>query len=170
MTIDKFSLEQLTDYQGFDAHWFLPFIIHRLRPIAINRQIDLTVSLQNILSESLVNRQLRLTWSVESENIGVPPVQENVITEWAACGIACIILPLYTGLRMLHVTQSGDGFDYWVGNRNEEFGLEISGTLAGNLNQRHRLKIRQLLNSPHHVAGYVCVVSFQAKQAILSSH
>lgn len=167
---DTFALEEIITRNAIDTRWFLPFTIYRLQPLAVDRSVTLDITLQNVLPEPLVVRQLQLTWAQASERLLTPPVQEHVITEWAACGIACALLPLYTGLQVLQVTQVGDRFDYWVGNETQEFGLEISGLLAGDLEQRHRTKIRQLIESPHKVAGYISVTNFQAQRSLLSFH
>lgn len=93
-----------------------------------------------------------------------------MITEWAACGMACVIVPLYTQLQILQVTQAGDGFDFWVGDGSREFGLEVSGTYTGDLALRHRNKVQQLRSSPHKVAGFVSVTRFRPLSSILSFH
>lgn len=165
---DTFALEEIITANAIDARWFLPFMIHRLQPVAFDRSVVFNVTLLNVLHEPFVQRQLQLTWTKASEKLHIPPVQAHVITEWAACGIACVVIPFYTGLQVLQVTQVGDRFDYWVGNEAQEFGLEISGLLVGDLEQRHRAKIRQLIENPHRVAGYVSVTSFQARRSILS--
>jgi len=167
---DVITLEEFDGSNAVDLGWFLPFIIYRLQPLARDYSATLEVTLQNIGQTPEATHKLTLTWSRESAKRLVPPVQEHIITEWAACGIACIVIPLYTDLQILHVTQIGDSFDYWVGNDANEFGLEVSGTMRGNLAQRHRAKVKQLLNSSHRVSGYVSVTGFEAKHTILSFH
>lgn len=147
MTENLINLEDAMAQNEIDSYWFLPFTIHRLKPLASNRVVAVELMLQNIAHENLVVRQLYFTWSLSSEARSVPPVQEHIITEWAACGLACAIVPLVTQFRILHVTQVGDSFDYWIGNEQREFGLEISGTLTSELDARHRSKIRQLLSN-----------------------
>ncbi len=110
------AIEEAMAQNVIETRWFLPFTIHRLQPVAINRIVTFELVLQNVLDEPLTIQPLRLTWSLTSENIRVPPVQEHIITEWAACGIACVIVPLVTKFQILQVTQSGDSFDYWVGD------------------------------------------------------
>ncbi len=51
-----------------------------------------------------------------------------------------------------------------------QFGLEVSGTLTGDLETRHRLKAEQLLDNPFGVDGYVVVVDFTARRVIFSFH
>ncbi|RIK40907.1 MAG: hypothetical protein DCC55_13590 [Chloroflexi bacterium] len=169
-TLDTFVLEDIVTLNRVDTRGFLPFTIYRLKPLATDRRVILTVTLQNVSAAPLEIRQLQLSWASESDRPNIPPVQEHVVTEWAACGIACALIPLYTGLQVIQVTQVGDRFDYWVGNESQEFGLEVSGLLTGELEQRQRIKLRQLSESPHKVAGYISITSFHAQRTILSFH
>jgi hypothetical protein len=105
----------------------------------------------------------------------VPPlpdqgVGEQTVTEWAALGVACILVSLYAGLRMQAVTGQGDRFDYWVDDDQAEYGLEVSGTLTLEVEARHAAKIRQWRLNPHGVDGWVATVGFATRQAILSFH
>ena len=71
------------------------------------------------------------------------------------------------------MAAEGDRFDYWVGSEEYECGLEVSGTMmvnADDIEARHRSKVRQLLDNPYSVGGYVIVVSFATRQAIFSYH
>ncbi len=98
-------------------------------------------------------------------------MQGKVVTEWAACGIACIVVPFYTGLQVLSVAAEGDRFDYWIGDADQEFGLEVNGTMAesqNDLEARHRSKVQQLQENPYGVSGYVAVAGFAARQVIFS--
>jgi hypothetical protein len=164
-----FALEEIVTRNAIDARWFLPFTIHRLAPQSVNQSAVIKLSLSSIQEERKVS-SLQLTWQPESAALTVPPVQEHIVTEWAACGVACAVIPLYTGLQVLQVAQSGDGFDYWIGNEDQEYGLEVSGTMGVDIEQRHRAKVRQLLQSPHKVAGYISITSFRAMNSVLSFH
>lgn len=97
-------------------------------------------------------------------------VSERTITEWAACGLACVVLARYTQARMFQVTGDGDRFDYWVRDGQREYGLEVSGTLTDELETRHRAKVRQLQDNPYGVAGYVVVAGFTSRAVICSFH
>lgn len=167
---DTIAVEEIITANAIDTSWFLPFVIHRLQPFAVNRVVTIDVVLQDIWDEPLMLHPLRLTWHSESEGFVTPPVQDHSITEWAACGLGCVFLPLYTEWGVLQVTQSGDSFDYWVGNDEFEFGMEMSGTLGEDLERRHRRKVQQLRQSRHNVAGYVSVISFQLNRSIFSFH
>jgi hypothetical protein len=102
-----------------------------------------------------------------------PGVQERTVTEWAACGVACAVLSEYTNLHVGAVAQEGDRFDYWVVEGEAEFGLEISGTMTESEEEfaaRHRIKVRQSLENPYGVDGYVIVVGFVLQRVLFSFH
>jgi hypothetical protein len=165
--LDKVVLEEITARNVIDARWFLPFLVHRLQSDK-ERTAVLAITLYDVLEASTSKSQLELTWGIKTETI--LPIQEHTITEWAAYGIACVLIPLYTAFKVKQVTQLGEGFDYWIGNDEQEFGLEISGTLAEDIVQRHRNKIWQFKKNPLQISGYVNVTGFQEKHSILSFH
>lgn len=134
-------------------------------------EATLTVTLRDIpqIGESI--RRLRLRWRPESAPAHPFGVQEKVVTEWAACGIACAVAPFYTGLRVLSVAEEGDRFDYWIGNTEKELGLEVSGTLSETLSEletRHRLKVQQFRENPYGVNGYALVVGLTTRRVVFS--
>ena len=167
---DQLSLNSAVQNNLIDAQWFLPFTIYRLQRYTALRQLVLTVTLEQILAGATTSRSLLLIWEENSPQLSSPPVQETVITEWAACGIACAILPFYTQLQLVKVTESGDRFDYWVSDGQRLYGLEVSGILDGQLEQRQRIKRRQLLENPFGIGGYVCVIHFGKQRVHLSFH
>ena len=169
-TVDQFDLEEIGNLNAIDARWFLPFLIHRLKPIAVERSVVAEISLRNLPEQDESTRYIELRWGKNSDTLSVPPVQESVITEWAAYGFACVVVPFYSRWQVLQVTLAGDGFDFWIGDGSNELGLEISGTLSGDLNLRHRNKVHQLLASHHNVAGFVSVTRFRPISSILSFH
>ena len=120
-----------------------------------------------VLEEIIASNVIDTTWFLP---FVIHRLQRHIITEWAACGLACVVVPLYTNWKVLQVTQVGDSFDYWVGNEQYEFGLEISGTIGEEIEQRHRLKVKQLRQNRHNVAGYVSVTSFGLSRSIFSFH
>lgn len=168
--MDTFNLEDIVRRNSIDARWFLPFVIYRLKHLTDEQPAHITVSLRHLPNSSPENRQLQIIWQKETETLHIPPVQDRVITEWGACGVACIVIPLYTNLQILQVTQVGDGFDYWVGNENQEFGLEVSGALDEDLETRHRSKVQQFTQNPLGINGYVNVTGFRVGRSILSFH
>jgi hypothetical protein len=163
-------LEDIEQTHRIGAALFIPFTILRLRGRSDATATLLTVELRNMGSVAQQQRTLHLSWlpeSVPTRPLGVP---ERVITEWAACGVACVVVAVYAGLTVRHVAADGDRFDYWVDDGQYEYGLEVSGTLGSDLEVRHRAKVRQLCDNPYSVDGYVVVVNFATRHAILSFH
>lgn len=162
------QLETLMEQAAIDVSLFLPFTIFRLRPYAVDRQITLAVSLRRADDEVIQTHELKLTWHPTSDTLVIPPVQQHTITEWVACGIALAIVQIYLPYQVLEVAQISDRFDYWLGETVREVGLEISGTVHGNLATRTSVKEQQLKRNPYKSAGYVCVVGFERRQVQLS--
>jgi hypothetical protein len=132
--------------------------------------VVLSVNLRNIRGKRKRQRTLQVTWSAASladQPMGVP---EHTVTEWAALGVACIMVALYPGLKIQAVTGRGDRFDYWVSDGRKDYGLEVIGTLAGELESRHAAKVQQWRENPYGVDGYVVSVGFRAGSAICSFH
>lgn len=162
------KIEVLLAQSAIDASLFLPFTIFRLRPYAINQQVTLEVSLYEANIETPQIHNLQLAWDPTSDTLITPPIQQSTLTEWAACGIALALVPVYTPYRVLEVAQMGERFDYWLGHAIRDVGLEISGTIEGDLNTRMKIKQQQLKRNPYKSAGYVCVVGFERQQVRLS--
>ena len=165
---ETYRLEDIDRTHRVGAALFIPFTILRLQGATETTEVTLTVALRNSGDTSETHHTLHLSWSPESvptQSLGVP---ERVITEWAACGIACVMVALYAGLTVREVAADGDRFDYWVDDGQYEYGLEVSGTMGTDLDARHRVKVRQLCDNPYGVDGYVVVVSFATRHVILS--
>ena len=168
-TMDEYVLEHVVADNVIRADLFLPFTIARLRQaVTTGQEAILSVQLRDVGEIGESHRQLHLSWSASSVLEERIPLQERVVTEWAAMGIACVLVPLYAGLRVLQVTQAGDRFDYWVGDDEWEYALEVSGTIEGSLAGRHAAKVRQLQRNPHGVDGYVAVTRFASLEALFS--
>lgn len=167
--MDEYVLEHITADNAIRTDLFLPFTIARLQQVVTdNQEAILSVQLSGIRGMSDSYRQLHLSWSTSSVLEKGMPLQEHVVTEWAAVGIACVLASLYAGLRVLQVTQFGDRFDYWIGDDELEYALEVSGTVEGSLTGRHAAKVRQLQGNPYGVEGYVAVTRFASLEAIFS--
>jgi hypothetical protein len=159
---------------SIDATVFEPFVVAGLggTPGVGTETTEFTVTLQNIGTAGTRTHQLQLRWQRENTLQGSSPVQERVVTEWAACGIACAVLWHYTGQRVLYSAGEGQGFDYWVGDEKQEQGMEISGTAleeASEMQRRHREKRDQLFSSLS-VGGYVVIVGLARREIIFSYH
>ncbi len=169
--VDEFRLENIAHEHRIGSEIFVPFAIIRLGEGSSATEATLTVKLRGIGSEGETQRNLRLFWSPESAPSQAVGVQERTVTEWAACGVACAIMALYTNLRIREVAAVGERFDYWVSDMSDngyEYGLEVSGTITDELEARHNAKIRQLRDNPYGVDGYVVVVGFATKEIIFS--
>ena len=165
---ETYCLEDIDRTHRVGAALFIPFTILRLRGDVETTEATMTVALRHIGNTSETYHTLHLSWlpeSVPAQSLGVP---ERVITEWAACGLACVVIALYAGLTVREVAADGDRFDYWVDDGQYEYGLEVSGTMGTDLDTRHRAKVRQLCDNPYGVDGYVVVASFATRHTILS--
>ena len=171
MEIDEYLLDDIVTDNYIYAEFFIPFVLVRLFSQEPDKnEARLSIRLRDIGSSGERQRILRLSHLQRKVAMDSPPIQSKVVTEFAACGIACVLVPLYAGLRMLFTAQEGDRFDYWVGNDERQWGLEVSGTIDEDLHTRHRAKIRQLLSNPLRVNGYVAVTKFSTRESIFSFH
>jgi hypothetical protein len=84
--------------------------------------------------------------------------QESVLTEFAALGLAGIVVRHQAKLEITEVTRRGERADYWLGDR--ELMIEVSGQQQGNLESLFEEKSAQLLSNPFCRRGYVFVVNF----------
>lgn len=168
VALDEYRLEDLARAQRIGMAAFVPFAIVRLRGDTEATETTLTVKLRCIRDIGETQRMLRLSWSADSAPLQPLAVQERTLTEWAACGVACVVLSLYAGLTVREVAGDGDRFDYWVDDGKREYGLEVSGTTTDDVETRHRAKVRQLRDNPYGVDGYVVVVGFASHDVIFS--
>jgi hypothetical protein len=168
-SIDEYPLERIAEDNEIGAGILLPFTIIRLQAAGhMELESVLLVHLRDIEDVGEQRRSLRLRWSKESVPGEPLPVQEDVITEWAACGVACALVPMYAKMHVIQVAQEGDRFDYWVGDGEEEYALEVSGTVSEDLEYRHSAKVRQLRDNPYEVDGFVAVTRFVSRESIFS--
>lgn len=164
------TLEDCIRQHKVDVSLFTPFAIHRMRSSENATSATFTVTLHNVHGVVSDTQQLTINWSKMSDTLQQPPIQPHIISEWAACGIACAVVNVYTDLIVANVAQLGESFDYWLRDDVSEYGLEVSGMMSGSLTKRHRAKVRQLMANPLQVAGYVCVVGFHQKHIYFSYH
>lgn len=165
---DEYQLEDIARDHQLGTSVFVPFAIARLRGDTDAREATLTVSLRDVGDVGETQRTLRLSWSADSALTQPIGVGERTVTEWAACGVACVVVSLYAGLHLSKVAEDGERFDYWVNNGEHEYGLEVSGTTTDDIETRHRAKVHQLRENPYGVDGYVVVVGFATRNIIFS--
>lgn len=168
--LGEYRLEDIVLDHQIGAGVFVPFVIARLQGEQRATEAMLTVALLNFKNVPNHQEQLRLYWSSSSAPTQPFGVQERTITEWAALGLACVVLARYTPMRISQVAADGDRFDFWVSDGNREYGLEVSGTMTAEIEARHRSKVRQLLETPYEIDGYVIVAGFAENKVICSFH
>ncbi len=169
-TVDSFRLEAIGEVHALATHLFVPFAVARLQESTEATETILTVELRHIGEETTAQQQLRIFWDRESIPHLPLGIQDNPLTEWAALGVACVVLWYFGGIRLHAVAADGDRFDYWGLRETQEFGLEISGTTTANVETRHREKVQQLLDNPYGSDGYVVAVGFAERRVIFSFH
>ncbi len=92
-------------------------------------------------------------------------------TAWGASGVAILVAKEITGLVVTERSVKGTGFDYWLGEDDEDAlpfqgrkaRLEVSGILRGtpqDIEARVRRKKKQISPSDHLGPGLVGVVEF----------
>ena len=171
--VEECWVEEVAGRQRIGAAVFTPFVIARLGEGTGAAEATLAVTLRGLSQGLETQTRLRLRWEPESAATQPLGVQGKVITEWAACGIACMMVALYTGCLVSSVADEGDRFDYWVSDGEQGFGLEVSGTVSEertDLEARHRAKVRQLRENPYGVDGFVVVAGLTTREVILSRH
>jgi hypothetical protein len=168
--VEAFRLETIGELHPVGTQLFVPFAVARLQQRPGDVEAILTVQLRGIPDQAMEERSLCLTWDRSSVSPVPLAIQEYPLTEWAALGVACAVIWHFGGLRLHAVAALGDRFDYWVRRETREFGLEISGTMGGDFEARHREKTRQLLANPYGADGYVVIVDFSTRHAIFSFH
>lgn len=164
-------LEEALRLHAIDATVFAPFVIARLRAAAEDTETELLVRMKEENAPQERFQRVRLQWDPGSAFLNLPAVQERVLTEWAALGLACALLPQLLGVRIVSVAVEGERFDYRVSDGVTEWGLEISGMMTedeGEVRERLRLKIRQLHDNPYGMPGYVVVAAFVRRETLIS--
>jgi hypothetical protein len=106
--LDHYRLEEIARHHPISAAVFVPFVVVRLRGESEATEATLTVRLVDVPDPGETRRTLRLWWSADTVPDRPPAVQSRTVTEWAACGLACVVISLYAGLRVREV--SGDVF------------------------------------------------------------
>jgi hypothetical protein len=93
---DEYQLENIALDHLIGVGIFIPFVIARLAENAQQTEALLTIRLRNSTDQTETEHRLRLTWSLDNLAARSLGVSERVITEWAACGVACVVLARYT--------------------------------------------------------------------------
>jgi len=164
-------LEELLRSHEIDASIFAPFVIARLRGKFEDSEAVLLVRIGEVDASDERALQVLIQWEPGSAFAQPVAVQERVLTEWAALGVACLLLPGLLNVWITSVAVEGESFDDRVSDGSNEWGLEVSGTMTeydGVLRGRLGLKIRQLQSNPSGMVGYVVVVAFVRREALIA--
>jgi hypothetical protein len=90
-------------------------------------------------------------------------------TERGAYGVAILVVKEVTGLVVVERSKKGPGFDYWLGEAEDEAlfnnkaRLEVSGILSGSdsdIRSRANQKNEQIKPSTKLATGYVAIIEF----------
>lgn len=112
IALDEYPLEAIGQEHPVAVAMFIPFAIARLSPTDTSSEARVRVRMRNIGGPAEQEHLLKLFWSAESVSARPLAVQEHIVTEWAALGVACATLAKYTPLRLRAVALQGDSFDY----------------------------------------------------------
>ncbi len=148
--------------------WRSPLVLRLLKGASYADASCSVVDSYRSQADGPITGELVLYWSGLREDFEQcrNTYQEPVLTEYAALGLACILVHCRPGLEITEVTRRGDKVDYWLGDR--ELLLEVSGAQQCDLDALCRKKAEeQLLQNPFERDGYVCVTDFSTQQVRL---
>lgn len=115
--------------------------------------------------------EIELSWSglKKDFDLCLKTYQAHTLTEFAALGLACVLVRHRALVRIVEVTRRGERADYWVGEAegDKSLLLEVAGRQECDLDELCAEKARQLRDNPYGKPGYVCVVEFQDATARL---
>lgn len=137
-------------------------------------QVEVNVKVMNgktIVSDT----QETIAWQAHPEDVAGArnAIARTSLVEYAAIGMACLIIPTYCdGRQLLEVTRRGDRADYWLGyHPGEKVALlEVGGTEKRSIQVLLNEKTNQLAGNPYGVDGYVVVARFESFEVILSQN
>lgn len=93
----------------------------------------------------------------------------TIATEWAACGIAFLLVEHFLGYTIFRQARKGNGVDYWLGAYDgqtqlvkKKARLEVSGILSAKNKSAITARVKQKKNqvSDDNIETYVVVVEF----------
>jgi hypothetical protein len=95
---DRFCLTAIGATHSIGTDIFLPFVVARLSGATGVTEASLEIELRDVGQAGSRLRQLDLDWPAADMPTQPLAVSQRHITEWAACGIACVVVHVY-GLR-----------------------------------------------------------------------
>lgn len=121
-------------------------------------------------------RKYCLNWPSTTDQIRRSHNDLQDATTHGAYAVAISVAKEVTGLTVVNQSRKGTGFDYWLGDDEDNLfqeaaRLEVSGILKGedtHIKTRLRVKKKQMARSDSlKLTGYACVVEFSRPQAHL---
>lgn len=125
-----------------------------------------------------INNNIALSWTIEITNQLKDTWNDlQDATENGATYLAILIVHCFTPLKVIKRSQKGTGFDYWLGEKEDEIHpfqnkarLEISGILQenkkGRINSRVNNKLVQIKQSDNlNLPAYIVIVEFSHPQS-----
>jgi len=126
----------------------------------------------------LMPRDVDLIWEAATEQARLCYADKPEATEWGATAIAILLVREITGMVVLQRSAKGTGFDYWIGDEDNDLmfqglsRLEVSGILVGTQGQiaaRIAQKKKQMDPSDDYGPGWVAVIEFGTPVAHVES-
>lgn len=126
-----------------------------------------------ITVDGIFNRQYSVVWSrIVDETMKRCYGDKEDAVQWAACGIAILLILNSTNFNVIERSKKGTGFDYWLGNKEDievniflgKARLEVSGIQRGSdseISRRIKIKLAQTDKSDEmNLPVYAIVVEF----------
>lgn len=111
-----------------------------------------------------------LSWAPATDQIRRSWSDLQDATEWGASGVAALLIEDIFGYQILQRSWKGTGFDYWIGDSNEnepmfqnKARLEVTGILHGterDISNRLKKKQDRFTKYPNDLPSMVVVVEF----------
>lgn len=126
-----------------------------------------------------VDAKAELSWNSPDDQARRCWADAEVATEHGAYGVATLLVPEISGLTVVERSKKGTGFDYWLGERDDEgplfqgkARLEVSGMrtgASGAVQSRVKQKLRQTEPSDGALPAIVVVVEFGTPQSLVAT-
>ena len=122
--------------------------------------------------------EAKLSWQSPDDQARRCWADPEVATEHGAYGVATLLVPEISDFTVVERSKKGTGFDYWLGEKNDDgplfqgkARLEVSGIRTGSDNavrNRIKKKLRQTEPSDGVLPAIVVVVEFGAPQSLVA--
>jgi hypothetical protein len=125
----------------------------------------------NLTVDGNFQQRFPVFWEASSDQAKRSWADPEVTTEHGACGIAALLIKIFTNYTIIYRSRKGTGFDYWLGSKSSHkeslfqgaARLEVSGIRRGaesDIKTRVKKKIGQTKKSDGLLPAYIAVVEF----------